>query len=89
VIPVLFTNIPSTVITTTTDDNARLGVNTTVLGLASATVLVGNMDTVLTDGASPARIKAGLGLPDGVHPNTNGAAVMAPVMSATLAPHIP
>lgn len=80
VIPVILTSIPSINIANVTDDNARLAINAQARLLASDTVLIGDMDAVMTDNASPARILAGLDTGDGVHPSSAGSAVMFPVL---------
>jgi lysophospholipase L1-like esterase len=74
VIPVIITSIPTSNIANSTDDNARLSVNSQALALASDTVIVADVN-LIGNGASPARIAATYDA-DTVHPNTAGAAIM-------------
>jgi lysophospholipase L1-like esterase len=69
-----------------TADGFRLSFNAGVLGYASAVPVI-NMEPVISNGATPARIKSGL-TTDGTHPNEAGHAAMAtqavPVMQSVI-----
>jgi hypothetical protein len=88
VIPILMTLIPSFAITTSADDAGRLSVNTQIKALAASDVLVVDMDAVMTDGASPARIQSSLNVGDGVHPNAAGAALMQAAFQTVLQSYV-
>ncbi len=78
-IPVLLTAIPTVLITTCIDDNARTANNASLLAMASSTVITADMDAVMSAGGCPATITPSL-TPDGRHPNVAGAAAMKPVI---------
>lgn len=82
-IPVLLTAIPTGQLHNSTDDNARLSINTQLKALAAPDILIVDMDAVMSDGASPARIKSTLS-DDAVHPNANGAAAMDAAFQSVL-----
>lgn len=86
-IPVLMTSIPDIGIANSTDDTGRLSVNSQVRALASTDVIVADVDAVMTDGASPARIPPAL-TSDGTHPSVAGDTAMAAVLAAAIQAYI-
>lgn len=79
-IPVLLTQIPTARINDVPAENARLAVNDMVRALASDTVIVADMDAVMSDHNSPIADIVAAYTTDGTHVSSAGAAVMAPVL---------
>ena len=88
IIPVLWTGLPALKGWNAASDNRRKAFNAELLSLYGKVAVVTDFDAVLSDGASPAAIIAGMG--DGTHPYDNGmklladrfeADVLAPVLS--------
>lgn len=88
-VPVLITAIPYAGINSGAADAYRLGNNAKALAARAAGYLVCDMDAVISDGASPARIKSALDSGDGTHPNDTGYTAMdgacRPVIAAAMA----
>lgn len=78
-IPIIITHIPWVALDAT-NDAIRLSINTQVRGLAGPGVLIVDMDSVMTNNATPARIPAPLTQDGGTHPSYAGQVVMAPLL---------
>lgn len=83
VVPVIITHIPW-VSLDATNDAIRLSINTQVRALASSSLVVADMDSVMSNGATPARIPAPLTQDGGTHPSVAGQVLMAGVLVAAL-----
>lgn len=82
-IPVVMSSIPNSRITNSTDDATRLSVNAATLAKAASDVITVDLDSVVTDGASPARIQSAYNL-DGTHPNPTGAALLETALQSAV-----
>ena len=82
VVPMVCTIIPSVGLAAAADA-VRIDINNRVRALSASGAVVVDFDAVITDGASPARIKAALSS-DGLHPNLDGHKAMADVFAAAI-----
>lgn len=84
IVPIIVTIIPTVNITNSTDDAARLSVNTQVKALAASDVIVADLAASgIGNGANPERL-IGTYTVDGVHPNVAGTAVLKPVLQSAI-----